>query len=204
MANWLASKTMLTTKGLTMLGKVQAGIGTLTITRAEIGKTFSDVADLPNLDVIPSPALPALINSKTAAADGSNLSLVLSNSELTQGFNLCQIGIYATHPDIDSGAEVLYFISQSESPADFMPSNSDNIIQQVYNIYLRHDLVSNPNIKVVGDYPIATTSSLGVVSIGDTLNISPEGVLNTKGLGIPISVTQPTLDKGQMWFEVTT
>lgn len=204
MATWLPSKTMLTNKGLLMLSEVQSGRGSLNITRAEIGSSFSQLAQLPDLLTIPTPAYSTLISSKIVGTDGSTLSIVVTNKDLTTGFNMCQIGIYATHPNVNAGQEILYFISQSESPADFMPSNAENIVQLVYDVYLRHDRISNPTINVISNYvPIATHSSLGVVIVGDTLSITEEGVLNAKGLGIPVSVDQPPLDKGQMWFEIT-
>lgn len=186
MATWTATKTMITNKGLLMISETQAGRGNITITRAVIGTTFSQTAQLPDMLAIPSPAsLAPTINEVNTGTDGSRLTLAMSNKNLTTGFNIAQVGIYATHPNVDAGVERLYFITQSESPAEFFPSNAENIIDMSFDLYLRHDKIANPIINVVENYlPTASAQVLGAVKIGAGLTVTEEGVLSTQVINI--------------------
>lgn len=198
---WTTDKTTLTTSGIMMINEAQAGNGGITITKAEIGGTFSTTAQLPNLTALPTPILEPPIVAVNTEDDGSRLDIVVSNSGVETGFNLCQIGIYATHPNVSSGAELLYFVSQSESPADFIPAGSVTVTSIPIKVYLKHSNVSDITFNIIDTFiPVATSQVLGGVMIGDGLSITESGVLSA--IAPVISDTQPSLIAGQLWFEV--
>ena len=178
MATWLSSKTMITNEGFLMLSYAQSGIEGLTITRAEIGSTFSLEADLPTLTAIPDVIGEPSITNKVSSVDGSTITLLLTNEGVLTAYPICQIGIYATHPSVDDGSEYLYYISQSEDPSDIMPRAVDSLIQLTYKVYIRHDSASDVTIQLNETIvPTASDTEIGGVMIGESLNIDAEGVV---------------------------
>ena len=176
---WLTSKTMITNLGLTMLSEAQSGSLPLTITRAEIGKTFSQTAELSSLTSLPTPVSGAVIGERSTDANGSKIKVVFNNASVTEAFPVCQIGVYATHPNINNGAEVLYLISQSESPAETMPIGSVSPLIVKYVLYVKHARANNVVITIDETYiPTASATELGGIKVGTGLSIDSNGVLS--------------------------
>ena len=185
MSVWQPTKTLITNKGLSMLSASQSGLGAINITRAEIGSTFSQTSALPDLLAIPFPKGNPILGEKTHDVTGTTIKVVLENGGITTPFQICQVGIYATHPSVDEGAERLYMISQSELPADTLPAESTTFVRLKYKMYLKHSSSATINVMLNESYlPTASATELGAVKIGDGLAISGEGVLSTQVINL--------------------
>lgn len=205
MATWKPEKTMITNKGLLMISEAQIGNEPLIITRAEIGSTFSQTAQLPDLLSIPSPAYSPTIGDRMTTPEHSLITLSVDNIATTVPYNICQIGIYATHPNIDEGVERLYYIAQCESPPDKMPSGETDPLRVSYKVHLKHDQANNVVINVVDNFlPTASTQTLGAIRVGENLEITEDGYLNAKkSSGVIVSETEPLdLEVGNFWYEI--
>ncbi|SHJ28085.1 phage tail protein, partial [Clostridium magnum] len=117
---------VLTTKGLQLQSKAQAGIE-LAFTRVGFGDgqltQGQNLVDLTNLinHKITSP-----ITSINIIGDGTTrVRTTLTNKDLIQGFYLREIGLFAQDPDI---GEILYAVANAGEYADFLPVGTGNTI----------------------------------------------------------------------------
>lgn len=204
MATWNLEKSMLTNNGLIMANEAQIGNDKLTITRAEIGNTYTPTVQLPDLTSIPSPVFSPVIGDKETVMITSTISLVVDNLNTTASFQVCQIGIYATHPRVDNGQEKLYYIAQSDSPAEVIPRGDVTPVKLVYKVHLKHGRSNNLVIEVSDSFiPKASSNTLGGIKIGENLEITIDGTLNALSSSkIITSPTEPVdLQLNDIWFE---
>ena len=146
MAVWSSNNIMLTQKGQELLSKVQAGIGQLTITRVVTGSGRVSTSSLFTQTEVSSIKQTMVVTKVTTMSTGSNLELQVTNANLSTSYNINQIGVYATHPDM---GEVLYMIAQcDEGTADIMPLPAVTPVTMNYMFYLIHGSATNLNITV--------------------------------------------------------
>ena len=170
---------MLTNVGLTMLSEAQVSSEPLTLTRVEIGSQFTQANLLPTLTSVLVPKGTPLIGETTAGVDGSKITIVSSNVGVITPYSICQVGVYATHPKVNSGAESLYLISQCESPADTVPVYDSTPLKIIFNMYIKHDRAQNVTVVIDEAYmPKATADTLGAIKVGANLTIDDNGVLS--------------------------
>ena len=145
MANWSPENIMLTKKGQELLSKVQAGVGQLTITRVTTGSTRVNNSNLYTLDKINDRQVMSVLSVDTTES-GSKLALQVSNTDIDFTYRLCQIGVYASHPDM---GEILYMIAQCDSGTeDTIPLPSVTPVILNYSFYLLHGALSELNITI--------------------------------------------------------
>jgi len=125
--------TILTVKGRNLLAKAQTG-ATLTFTKIKLGDgLWSTDTDPTQLNDLVSPKLNLPIQDIKVVGDGTvRLRFVLTNTGLSQGFFMREIGIYAQDPDL---GEILYAVAYAGDRADFIPSDGVTKVENVVDIY---------------------------------------------------------------------
>lgn len=205
MATWPLNKTTITNNGLMMINSARSGFGGITITKAEVGKTFSTLEVLPSLLAIPSPVGNPIILDRYYDGSGSVIRIELTNEGILIPFPMCQVGIYASQASVNNGAECLYMISQCDIPADLIPVESETFVRLRYKMYIQHTQEDNIVFNInESSLPIASALNLGGIRVGERLSIDEEGVLSAdKASGIELSETMPVdMLAGNFWFEI--
>jgi phage-related tail fiber protein len=125
--------TILTTRGRNLLAKAQTG-ATLTFTKIKLGDGFWSSDTDPNLlDDLVSPKMDLPIEDLRIVGDGTvRLRFVLTNTGLSQGFFMQEIGIYAQDPDL---GEILYAVAYAGERGDFIPPDGATKVENVVDIY---------------------------------------------------------------------
>jgi hypothetical protein len=161
MATWDSNNVKITTKGVSLLSKVQLGICPLTITKVQAGSGFVAPENLATQTEVTAPKDLLVVMGKKVESNKSILTLQLSNTGVLTSYTLNQIGIFAQDPD---DGEILYMIAQCNTDTgDVIPvgSTSPLVINFKFNVF--HDEVDTIDV---------TVSNAGVVLSGDfnTLN----------------------------------
>lgn len=156
MADWSSHNITLTTKGASALSKVQAGSGSLTITRVIASEQYVAESTLREVTSLSVENLPLTIIDRHEVQDGGSVIQVqLSNLYLGNAFTLNEIGVFATHSDNPS-EEFLYIIAQVDADTgDKIPVYATTPVTATYDIYLYN--VGADNVKI-------TISSAGLVT----------------------------------------
>jgi|GEM_PF-2313344 len=125
--------TILTQKGRNLLAKSQTG-ATLTFTKIKLGDgIWSSNTDPTQLNDLVSAKLNLSIQDIRVVDDGTvRLRFVLTNTGLSEGFFMREIGIYAQDPDI---GEILYAVAYAGDRADFIPSDGVTKVENIVDIY---------------------------------------------------------------------
>ena len=138
---------VLTTDGKALLAKWQAGGATPQITHAAIGSgSYTKTEDASTRTSLKAEKLG--ISSAAADGDTLNLRFVFSNDNVTTGFSVTEVGVFAKDPD---KGEVLYSISVSadESVADFFPAYSGNhSVSSIFDYYIKTS--NSENVTILG------------------------------------------------------
>ena len=98
MATWSSDNVILTKLGEQVLSKVQAGIGKLTVSRIVSGSGHVSPSQLYNQTQVTDIKQELIIDRYSTTNSSSSISASLSNSGITEAYDLYQIGIYKT-PD---------------------------------------------------------------------------------------------------------
>lgn len=153
MASWKKENTVLTNRGNEILSLVSSGVGRLTVTRISSGSGFTPLTNLKGLTDLNTHRQDLELVRTQLSENGSVLSVRLSNEELTEAYNLSQLGVFVTHTNFSG--EQLYMIAQCEQgSADFIPLPSDSRLTVNYSLSLVHGPVENLEITVTEALPI--------------------------------------------------
>lgn len=145
---------VLTTKGVGLLAKVQAG-ATLTFTKLKVGDgTLASPATLEALNDLISPKLVVGIGSVDVPSAGlCRIRGTLNNSELESGFFVREIGAFANDPDL---GEILYAVANAGAECDYLPAGGGAVaIEQVMDVIL--SIGSAANVTAVIDGSLYAT-----------------------------------------------
>ena len=147
MATWRVENSMLTQRGVEILNKLKAGIGSITVTRIVAGSGRVSESQLYPQTSISGVIKEMTISSKNTFASGSEISFYITNTEFTESFDLHQLGVYVTHPDYEG--EQLYHISQcDEEDFDTIPAMAETPVTQGYSIFMEHGNSSSIELTV--------------------------------------------------------
>jgi hypothetical protein len=153
--------TILTQRGKNLLAKAQTGT-TLTFTKIKIGDgLWSSNTDPIQLNDLVSPKLNLPIQSITVVGDGTvRLRFVLTNTGLSQGFFMREIGIYAQDPDL---GEILYAVAYAGDRADFIPADGITKVENVVDIYTVIANAQNVTAVISDTVVLATKQDIDTV-----------------------------------------
>jgi hypothetical protein len=174
--------TILTTAGLNLLAQAQAG-QTLQFTQVVLGSgTWSSTMNPASMTSLVYPSQTVPIQSISVVGDGTaRLRFTISNSSLSLGFLLSEIGIYA---QTTSSPNTLYAVTYAQNP-DFIPASGVTTIEDVIDIYT---VVSNAQSVTA-----VINNSVMLATMQDLYTARPE-----------FSNTAPTdLYPGKIWVSDT-
>ena len=147
MATWRPENSMLTQRGVEILNKLKAGVGSITVTRIVAGSGRVAESLLYQQTSISGIQKPMTISGKNTTDVGSEITFYIENKDFIEPYNLHQIGIYVTHPDYEG--EQLYHISQCDAnDYDTIPAISYTPVTQGYSIFMEHGNSSSVSITV--------------------------------------------------------
>ena len=187
MADWSSHNITLTAKGASALSKVQAGSGSLTITRVIASEQYLAESTLREVTSLSVENLPLTIIDRHEVQDGGSVIQVqLSNLYLGNAFTLNEIGVFATHSDNPS-EEFLYIIAQVDADTgDKIPVYATTPVTATYDIYLYN--VGADNIEI-------TISSAGLVTY-EALNKACDIIQRNTAYEVEDILHSPSLKKG--------
>ena len=116
----------MTTKGINLQTKVQAG-ATLNFTKMKVGDgVLSSSTTLASLTDLVESKLEVEIESVTSLGDGTyRVRGTLTNSSVTTGFFLREVGVFATDPD---DGEILYSVANAGDECDYLPAGGGSVV----------------------------------------------------------------------------
>ncbi|MBI9092077.1 MAG: phage tail protein [Desulfobacterium sp.] len=129
----LFSGTVLTDAGLAFQAKAQTGVK-LEFSRVGLGDgLLPDGGSLERLSVLLNERKSIPIQSIEVIGDGTTqLNTVLTNEDLSNGFYIREIGIFANDPD---EGEILYSIAYAGEHPDYIPAKGGTTaVEQVINL----------------------------------------------------------------------
>jgi len=148
MPNWSGS--MLTTKGQALQAKVDAGTTTLALTKMKIGSgTLADGQSIASLTDLISPQQNVGISAISAADNITTVTGVITNTGLTTGFYVRELGLFATDP---TEGEILYSMIIDSAP-DYLPPEGDSVTvseEFAYNIIVSNAASVTATINQAG------------------------------------------------------
>lgn len=120
--------------------------------------------------------------------DNARIKVTLNNTNLSTGYNVSQIGIYATDPD---EGEILYAIIQTDKPEP-IPSISEqpNGFDCSWDFALTYSNAQNVNVTIDPSNTISRDAAdkryVQLSNIGDNLSLDENGVLSADAQEITV------------------
>jgi hypothetical protein len=121
----------LTVLGTVLQGKAQTGTE-LRFTRVAIGDgELPDGSSLEDLTALINEKMSVAINEIILNNDLATLTVAFSNSGLTSGFYIRELGIFANDPDV---GEILYAVANAGVTPDYLPAAGANIVEEIFEV----------------------------------------------------------------------
>lgn len=175
MAKW--TNTVMTHSGISLLNSAVSG-ETIEITSVKAGSGSVPVVDLRDQTALQNVKQTLQISKISTSDDGIvTISAILSSLELTESYQLQQIGIYAKDA---SGSDILFSIAQSDE-ATTIPSNTE---MPLYSIVFTFSFILENDVSMT-----ATIDSESLVSLS-LLSEMYGNVDNTSDMNKPVSTAQ--------------
>ena len=142
-------QSVVTNKGLALIAKTT--LGSIVFTKIETGNgTYEEGEDLASRNDLKSVKQSFLISSVKKASDTRvRLRSVISNENLTEGYYINEIGLFATDPD---EGEILYSITVAEGNGDYLSEFVSNVYSITLDTYVNVSNASNVTISSTGAY----------------------------------------------------
>lgn len=150
----------LTDAGKNLLLRALAG-ETITFTKMQLGSGAAQTAD--NAAALKNPVVSLPLTSIEVGNEYVTLSSYFSNSSLTEGFRVTEMGIFAKDPDDTSDAtkEILYAIGNSSvNDADYIPAKTDRIYEVQLDTLVFVGDVENITATINGSLVYASAGDL--------------------------------------------
>jgi len=146
------NEAVLTTKGIALLAKAQAGRCTIKLTKAETGNgSYAKGEDLKARTALKSRKQTFPLNTvRTQNATNVYVKFIITNKQdggnLAQGYYVKEVGIFATDPD---EGEILYAIATAvENQWDYMPSYN-NLLPSTITLEFLTEVSNAENVTIV-------------------------------------------------------
>lgn len=165
MSTWNSVKT---DKGLALESKMVKG-ATLTLTKCVSGNGIVPIVNLNKQTAVSGIKQKLSIQSVSVDNNKFSIRTLLTNNSVSTGYNLSQIGFYASDPD---DGEILYAIAQITTPKA-IPSNSDSPGYAVQFTFTFENSVSANINMTIDSSGLATIQDVNEI-IDDKFVISSE------------------------------
>lgn len=124
------SKLVITNKGQALLAKMIAGSGNIEFTKVSASSTAYTDAQLEGLTSLSNVKQTSLISKVTRTNEVAiKVEAAFTNTELTAGYYMKALGLYATDPD---DGEVLYAVTRETSGNCYMPAYNGITVSGAY------------------------------------------------------------------------
>ncbi|TYA10939.1 hypothetical protein FRY98_24530 [Paenibacillus faecis] len=166
----------LTNKGRQLQAKAQAGVQ-LVYTRMAVGSGTLSGQSLEDMSALITPVKDLTI-SRLKRPPGSTRALIgatLTNQDVTTGFYLREVGIFATDPDL---GEILYMYANAGSTADYITPKGDGVIEKAINMNVFVGAASSITANIDESLVYVTKDELNEAIAGITI---PDASLTVKG-----------------------
>ncbi|MEK5477570.1 tail fiber protein [Paenibacillus sp. FSL R5-0407] len=184
----------LTNKGRQLQAKAQAGTQ-LVYTKMAVGSGTLSGQSIEAMTALITP-VKNLVIERIRRPPGTTRALIgatLTNQDITTGFFLREVGIFAMDPD---DGEILYMYSNSGSTADYIAPKGDGVIEKAVNMNVIVGTAANITVGIdeslvyatrkeleeaiagitIGD---ASTTQKGVVQLSNAVNSTSEALAAT-------------------------
>ena len=146
------NEAVLTTKGIALLAKAQAGRCAIKLTKAETGSgSYARGEDLKARTALKSRMQTFPLNTvRTQNATNVYVKFIITNKQeggnLAQGYYVKEVGLFATDPD---EGEILYAIATAvENQWDYMPSYN-NLLPSTITLEFLTEVSNAENVTIV-------------------------------------------------------
>lgn len=120
MSKW--ENTTMTQQGQNLLDTLIAGVKDMHITRAVVGSGTVNATKLATQTGVTNPVQEAYLGDISIVDGAVTLPVIITNTDLEEGYTAKQIGIYA---QAEGDEEILFFIAQSDSKGQDIPSKNE-------------------------------------------------------------------------------
>lgn len=180
MATWSVT---VTNKGIALQTK-QVNGATISFTRVVSGSGSVSIVNLKEQTAVKSIVQTLSMESLKVLDDTFKITVLLSNAEVTEGYNLSQIGFYATDPD---EGEILFAIGQIDTPRA-IPTNDDS---PGYCLEFAFTFQNSNNVTIEITPDMSAYVTMNVVN--DVVeNAKDEMTISGAATGNPISIDDST------------
>jgi len=158
----------LTNKGRQLQAKAQAG-AQLVYTRMAVGSGTLSGQSLESMTALIAPVKDLNITrlKRPAGATRALIGATLTNQDVTTGFYLREIGIFATDPD---DGEILYMYANSGATADYITPQGDGVIEKALNMNVFVGSAANITANIDESLVYATQQDLADAIAGIQIN----------------------------------
>lgn len=176
MANW--NGLILTDKGRALQAKVEAGQTLLTLTKFKLGNgVISGGQTLERLTDLVSPKQIIGINTCVPSENGlCTITGVVVNTGLTTGYELKELGVFATDPDL---GEILYAITIDNHPDYLQAEGGATVVSEEFNLNIAISNTSNVT-AVINTAGLATIGNINTLISEHNLDENSHQDLRTK------------------------
>ena len=170
---------ILTTAGLNLQAQAQIG-GELIITKIAVGDgLLSDSESYDALTALKNQVMTLGVQDLAVTGDGqSRIRALISNTNLTAGFFVREIGVFAKIGE--SGTETLYSYTNAGTQADYMPLPSVNAVEEVIEIYIVVGNAQNVTANITDSVTLATKKDITEHKTATTLDHPDSSVTDAK------------------------
>ena len=124
------SKLVITAKGQALIAKMIAGVGNIEFTKVSASSTTYTLSQLEALTALSNVKQTSLISKKTITNNVAiKLEAAFTNTDLTAGYNMKALGLYAKDPD---AGEILYAVTIETSGNCYMPPYNGITVSGAY------------------------------------------------------------------------
>ena len=163
------SSFVITNKGQALMAKLMQGTGFCTFTNIKLSSTAYSESQIPALTALGGVKQTTPITRKTVLNTTSiMIEGALDNTELTTGYNIQTIGIFANDPD---EGEILYAVARATTPGYMPPYNGITVSGATFKFVIT---VGNANNVTI------TLDPAGYASLADVQELHSE-IANLKG-----------------------
>lgn len=136
MATWKRDHATITDIGIEVINGLQVGEEKIKIVSAVAGAGRVPFDSLRSLTSIPNVKQTLEIQDIQYGEESSSVDLYLSNTGLEESYQLCMLGLLATHPSIDG--TFLYFVAECEEDGneDVIPLPTDTPASLEYELHI--------------------------------------------------------------------
>lgn len=187
MANWI--EPTITALGKALKVKVDAG-AILTFTKMKTGDGDLTNVDLENMTDLVNAKQELLLTGKSTNTENNTVRITstVSNTLLTEGYNITELGVYAQDPD---NGEILFCVTRDENP-DYMQAQGDATTPITIEIGVNIGTSTDTQTTIVVD-------SAGIATINDVNELMDNHKNNNQH--VVVSTVEPTNEN--QWIDIS-